>query len=187
MEIRVQAIQRSPVRGFLGGSASRNSFFRLNIPPYVPETTQTPQPIFPTTTAREGITLVGSAAADAIGDRHPRRNPLTSRSPGRGRLLLPPLLPRARRHPPPTLRGVAGLLRPTPPPPGDRHPIRIYLQHPAPGGPPVPDPVPLGLATPLFASPCPGRPAHAPDPDPDMPAAADRGCLNLEPGRRLRT
>src|SRR6202011_832670 len=113
----IRAIQRSPVREFLGGSASPNLFFRLNIPPYVPEITQTSQPIFPTTTAREGTTLVVSAAIDAIGDRHPRRNPLTSRIPGRGRLLLPPLLPRARLHPPPTLGGVAGLLRPTPPPP----------------------------------------------------------------------
>jgi hypothetical protein len=47
--------------------------------------------------------------------------------------------------------------------------------------------VPLGLITPFFASPRPGRPAHAPAPAPEMPEAADRGCLNLEPGRRLRT
>src|SRR5512142_2865495 len=57
----------------------------------------------PPPTARERPALVSSTAIDTIGDGHSRRNPLTSRSPGRGRLLLPPLLPRARRHPPPTL------------------------------------------------------------------------------------
>ena len=94
---------RSRVRGFLGGNASRDLFFRLNIPPNVQEAAQLHSQFFLTPTAREGTTLALSAAINAIGDRHPRRNPLTSRSPGRGRLLLPPLLPGARRHPPPTL------------------------------------------------------------------------------------
>jgi hypothetical protein len=47
--------------------------------------------------------------------------------------------------------------------------------------------VSLGLVTPFFASPRPGRPAQALAPEPEMPAVADRGCLNLEPGQRLRT
>jgi len=94
---------RSRVRGFLGGNASRDLFFRLNIPPNVQEAAQLHSQFFLTPTAREGTTLALSAAINAIGDRHPRRNPLTSRSPGRGRLLLPPLLPGARRHPSPTL------------------------------------------------------------------------------------
>jgi hypothetical protein len=47
--------------------------------------------------------------------------------------------------------------------------------------------VPLGLVTPFFAAPRPGRPAQAPAPQPERPEAADRGCLDLEPGRRLRT
>jgi hypothetical protein len=47
--------------------------------------------------------------------------------------------------------------------------------------------VPLGPGTPFFAAPRPGRPARAPATQPEGPEAADRGCLNLEPGRRLRT
>jgi hypothetical protein len=47
--------------------------------------------------------------------------------------------------------------------------------------------VPLGRDAPFFAAPRPGRPAQAQAPEPEAPEAADRGCLNLEPGRRLRT
>jgi hypothetical protein len=48
-------------------------------------------------------------------------------------------------------------------------------------------PVPLGLAPPLFATPQYGRPAHTPVARPGTPEVADRRCLSLEPGRRLRT
>lgn len=51
----------------------------------------------------------------------------------------------------------------------------------------MPNPVPLGYATPVVAAPCPGRPAQAPSSGPVTPAVADRRCLNLEPGRRVRT
>jgi len=47
--------------------------------------------------------------------------------------------------------------------------------------------VPLGLIPPFFAAPRPGRPGQDPAPQPETTTAADRGCLNLEPGRRLRT
>jgi len=93
----------SRVRGFFGGSDSRILFFQLNIPLYVPELAQPLSLFLPKPTARGAPTLVLSAAINTIGGRRPRRNPLTSRSPGRGRLLLPSLLPGARRHPPPTL------------------------------------------------------------------------------------
>jgi len=47
--------------------------------------------------------------------------------------------------------------------------------------------VPLGHITPFFAAPSPGRPAQTLAPEPDSPAVADRGCLDLDPGRRVRT
>jgi hypothetical protein len=47
--------------------------------------------------------------------------------------------------------------------------------------------MPLGLATPFFETPRPGRPAQAPAPGLEPPATADRQCLNLDSGRRVRT
>jgi hypothetical protein len=48
-------------------------------------------------------------------------------------------------------------------------------------------PVSFGLAPPLFAAPRYGRPAHTPAPRPETPEVADRRCLCLDPGRRLRS
>src|SRR5512135_1253549 len=48
-------------------------------------------------------------------------------------------------------------------------------------------PVSLGLAPPLFAAPRYGRPTRTPTPRPEMPEVADRRCLDLESGRRLRS
>jgi hypothetical protein len=47
--------------------------------------------------------------------------------------------------------------------------------------------VPCGHAPPLFAAPRLGRPSRTPSPRPETPAVADRRCLSLDPGRRLRT
>src|SRR5512135_3734856 len=134
-----------------------------------------------------GPTLVPSAAINTISGRHPLRNSLTFRSSGRGRHPLPPLLPPTERHHAPTLRGVAGVLRPAASPPRDRHPIRIHLRHLASGDPRVPQLVSCGDAPPLFAAPQYGRPARPPTPCPETSQVADRRCLRLEPGRRLRS
>ncbi|HMB07612.1 MAG TPA: hypothetical protein VKP69_28260 [Isosphaeraceae bacterium] len=48
-------------------------------------------------------------------------------------------------------------------------------------------PVSLGLAPPLFAAPRSGRPTRTPTPRPERPEVADRRCLDLESGRRLRS
>ena len=44
-----------------------------------------------------------------------------------------------------------------------------------------------GHAPPLFVAPRYGRPARTPAPRPETPEVADRRCLSLEPGRRLRS
>jgi hypothetical protein len=47
--------------------------------------------------------------------------------------------------------------------------------------------VSCGHAPPLFAAPQYGRPVRPPTPCPETPQVADRRCLRLEPGRRLRS
>src|SRR5947207_6394201 len=98
-----QCPPRSRVMRFLVGTVPRHLIFPLNMRSYKSEIAPPHSPFSLTPTAREGTPLGLSAAINMIDHRHPRRNPLTSRRPGRGRLLLPLLLHLARRHPPQTL------------------------------------------------------------------------------------
>src|SRR5262245_60786166 len=108
-----------------------------------------------------------------------------------GRLALPRLLRPARRHAAPPLRGPPRRLPRWPAQESGRSGIRVRLRLPAPSGPSVPLAMPPRRPAPLFLPEPRGRSRAAADPEavasPLTPAIADRGALDLSPGRSLRT
>src|SRR5512135_2059377 len=103
-------------------------------------------------------TLDPSVPINTIGGQASTGNRPTSWGPDRGRLTLPALLPRTRRHPPPPLRSAPRLLHRTASPEGHRPAIRLQLQHPARRDLRLSHAVSSRPSSPLFAAPRSGRP-----------------------------